>query len=76
MKDIVIEGGIIFRPDYEFHAGTIAIVDGRISDTIPDNAETIHAEGCYVIPGLTDIHFHGCMGHDFCEGTHEAFTAI
>ncbi|MBQ4430735.1 MAG: N-acetylglucosamine-6-phosphate deacetylase, partial [Synergistaceae bacterium] len=27
-------------------------------------------------PGLTDIHFHGCMGHDFCEGNNEAFTAI
>lgn len=34
------------------------------------------AAGCYVLPGLTDIHFHGCDGHDFCEGTREAFDAI
>ena len=34
------------------------------------------ATGCYVLPGLTDIHFHGCNGHDFCEGTDTAFTEI
>lgn len=76
MRDTIIEGGIIFRPDGQFHAGTISIINGRISDDIPGSAETILAEGCYVIPGLTDIHFHGCMGHDFCEGTAEAMNAI
>lgn len=32
----------------------------------------IDAAGCYVIPGLIDIHFHGCAGVDFCDGTIEA----
>ena len=76
MRDIVIEGGMIFRPDCKFHAGTVAIHDGRITDDIPSSAHRIDAEGMYVIPGLTDIHFHGCMGHDFCEGAEEALTAI
>ena len=34
------------------------------------------AEGLYAVPGLTDVHFHGCVGYDFCDGTHEAFRAI
>ena len=34
--------------------------------------QMIDAEGCYVIPGLIDIHFHGCAGVDFCDGTVEA----
>ena len=76
MKNIIIENGIIFRPDNKFHTGTIAIADGRITNDIPDDAQRINAEGLYVIPGLTDIHFHGCMGQDFCEGTDESFTAI
>lgn len=76
MNSIIIDNGIIYRPDGKFHAGTIAIKDGKITDNIPDDAQRINAEGLYVIPGLTDIHFHGCMGHDFCEGTQEAFTAI
>lgn len=32
------------------------------------DGEVTDAKGMYLIPGLTDIHFHGCMGHDFCEG--------
>ena len=40
-------------------------------------AETVvDAAGCHVIPGLTDIHFHGCMGSDCCDGTAEAFRTI
>ena len=76
MRNIIIENGAIFRPDNEFHKGTIAIINGRITSEIPEDAERIDAEGMYVIPGLTDIHFHGCMGHDFCEGTQEALRAI
>lgn len=46
------------------------------SDSLTDNSDVFDATGCYVLPGLTDIHFHGCNGHDFCEGTSEAFGKI
>lgn len=36
----------------------------------------LDAAGCYLIPGLTDIHFHGCVGHDFCDGTEESIEAM
>ena len=49
--------------------------DGRIG-TPGAGTETLDAAGLYAIPGLVDIHFHGCMGHDFCEGTEEAIQAI
>ncbi len=29
-----------------------------------------------MIPGLVDIHFHGCMGADMCDGTKEALDII
>ena len=32
----------------------------------------IDANGLMVIPGLVDIHFHGCVGSDFCDATLEA----
>ena len=38
--------------------------------------ETVDAGGGYVIPGLVDIHLHGCAGHDCCDGTPEAFRAM
>ena len=66
----------IFRPDCEFHRGELRIADGLFVNDVDSDAKIIDAEGLYVIPGLIDIHFHGCKGHDFCEGTQEAFRAI
>lgn len=30
--------------------------------------EIIEAEGFYVLPGLVDVHIHGAVGKDFCDG--------
>lgn len=38
--------------------------------------EILDGKGCYAIPGLIDIHFHGCMGEDFCNGTEQAIATI
>ena len=53
------------------NAQEIAALEQQFPDEV-----IVDASGCYLIPGLTDIHFHGCMGHDFCEGTKEAIDAI
>ena len=42
----------------------------------PDGSGEGKDEECYVIPGLVDIHFHGCMGEDFCDGSMEAIRTI
>ena len=62
--DIVIEGERFAAVDPQGTAATAA--DGQVLD----------ASGCYVVPGLIDLHFHGCVGHDFCDGTEEAIDAI
>lgn len=76
MQSVNIINGRVFRPDGKFHADSLAISDGFITYTPQADAQIIDAENLYIIPGLTDIHFHGCNGHDFCEGTPEAFRAI
>lgn len=76
MQSYIVRNGNIFRPDNTFHAGDMYISGDVITSTSPENAEIIDAEGLYIIPGLTDIHFHGCAGHDFCEATSEALQAI
>lgn len=70
-----IKNGIIFRPDNKFHEGDIS-VSGEIITSNSEDSEIIDASNLYIIPGLTDIHFHGCKGNDFCDGTIEAFNAI
>lgn len=68
-------------PDASDTNTTKTSMDTAASDSVnsPDLAEdtsVFDAAGCYVLPGLTDIHFHGCDGYDFCDGTWEAFDAI
>lgn len=48
-------------------------VDSR--EKVTDKTE-IDGTGCVAVPGLTDIHFHGCAGYDFCDGTKEAMDAM
>lgn len=36
----------------------------------------IDGSGCYAVPGLTDIHLHGCAGYDFCDGSEAAIEAM
>lgn len=76
-----IINGLVFREEGAFEPATVYLYGDRIVSeeaySASDADETItDAEGCYVIPGLTDIHFHGCMGSDCCDGTEEAFRVI
>ena len=38
--------------------------------------EVLDGDGAYAIPGLIDLHFHGCKGDDFCDGNEEAIERI
>lgn len=43
--------------------------DGRfVEEAARAEGETVDASGCYVIPGLVDLHFHGSAGADISDG--------
>ena len=46
------------------------------SAAVVEDTDVVDAAGMYLIPGLTDIHFHGCMGADLCDGMVEAVEKI
>jgi N-acetylglucosamine-6-phosphate deacetylase len=76
-----IQNGLIFQENGSFVPGTLYLVNERIVsaqeyETVSGTETVIDADGAYVIPGLTDIHFHGCMGADCCDGTEEAFRTM
>ncbi len=75
---MIIKNASVFTEEGKFAKQDIYIKDGKfvMSAEEADGEEIIDAEECFAIPGLTDIHFHGCMGHDFCDGTREAITAM
>ncbi len=72
-----IRGAKVFEEDGTFQERTVYVENGKIVDGkgSPQN-EIIDASGLYAIPGLIDIHFHGCVGNDFSNGTHEAIYKI
>lgn len=84
LKKII--NGTVFEENGSFVPRTVYLLGERIASqeeylaaleqSGSDSEETIDAAGNYVIPGLTDIHFHGCMGSDCCDGTVEAFHTM
>ena len=69
-----ITNALVYDGD-SFVSKDIFIENGIFTES-DDSAEVIDANGCYAIPGLIDLHFHGCMGYDFCDHTAEALQAI
>ena len=49
------------------------VVEGEVN---APGVEVLDAEGAYVSPGFINIHVHGGDGHDFMDGTEEAFLQI
>ena len=71
---MIIKNVIVYTEDKKFTAGGIVIHDDKIdniytTENVPDmiGEEGIDGRGAYAIPGLIDLHFHGCMGDDFCD---------
>lgn len=67
---MIITGGAVFQEDKTFAVRDLYIEDGRIvsSPEQVTDKNVINAEGLLVLPGLIDIHSHGAVGHDFCDG--------
>lgn len=74
--NMIIKNVKVFTEEKKFIDGTICIRDGLFTDESLQDDVVIDGEGCYAIPGLVDVHFHGCVGHDFCDGTAEAIEKL
>ncbi len=78
---MIIKNVKVYTEDKTFEDGEILIQNGvfansRAAGEVQKDEEVIDGEGCYAVPGLIDIHFHGCKGFDFCDGTKEAIAGI
>lgn len=60
--------------------GSVLISNGKIlevtnSDLAVIGAKVIDVKGMYIVPGFIGMHIHGGGGHDYTEGTVEAFES-
>jgi N-acetylglucosamine-6-phosphate deacetylase len=77
-KRLKICNGRVITPYRLIENGTVLIDEGKITRVCTGyvdfpGAQTIDAQNNYVSPGFIDIHTHGGGGHDFMDGTVEAF---
>lgn len=75
-----IHNGKVLTP-YRIIQGTVIVEDGRIKEVAEGNIDVtgaveIDAKGQFIAPGFIDIHIHGGGGHDFMDGSEEAFLKI
>lgn len=81
-EEKIFTKGMIVIKDDRFDKVLTGAETGKASEDMKDAAgdyageEVVDGEGAYAVPGLIDIHFHGCKGYDFCDGTVEAIEAI
>ena len=70
-----ITGGQVFDLEQGFVSRDVCF-DGEKLEQSSGDGKTYDASGCYVIPGLTDLHFHGCKGEDFSDATPEGLQIM
>lgn len=81
---MLIKNVKVYTEEKKFISGMIRIEEGIIKEVLDESAkidliseeEILDGKGNYAIPGLIDLHFHGCKGYDFCDGTIEALKEI
>ena len=68
LKDRIIEGPALLYTD---------VIEGVVPiGSVPADTEVIDAKGKYVAPGLIDMHIHGYLGKDVCDGEEESIRTI
>ena len=68
LKDRILDNSAVLYSD---------IIEGIVpSDKLSDGCEIIDANGGFITPGFIDLHIHGYLGKDVCDGEEESIRAI
>lgn len=68
LKDRIVENSALLFSD---------VIEGIVNENaIPNDAEIIDAKDGYIAPGLIDLHIHGYLGKDVCDGEEESIRTI
>ena len=67
-RDRIVEGKALLISDR---------IEGVVpAESVPEGIEKTDCGGGYIAPGLIDIHIHGYLGKDVCDGTEDSIFTI
>ena len=72
---MVIKNAKVYTEEFLFEEKDIQVEDGEFVSEASQK-EIVYADDLYAIPGLVDIHLHGCVGKGFSDGDAEAIEKI
>ncbi len=68
LKDRILDGNAVLYSN---------VIEGILPcDKLPEDIEIIDAKGGYITPGFIDLHIHGYLGKDVCDGEEESIRTI
>lgn len=68
LKDRIVESSALLYSN---------VIEGVVPlGSVPEDAEIIDAKGGYIAPGLIDMHIHGYLGKDVCDGEEKSIRTI
>ena len=75
---MLLKNAVVYNEDFEPNRADLAVEGEKIAGIGQVNAggECLDLSGYTIIPGLIDMHIHGCAGFDASDGTPEALEAM
>ena len=72
-----INNVLVYTEQHKFVSGSMELDSGIIKKiALTGDDESSADDVLYAIPGLVDIHFHGCMGADLCDAEHDTIGIL
>lgn len=75
---MLFKNAMVYNEDFDLVRADVATEGAVITGigTTVTSEESIDLTGCTLLPGLIDMHIHGCAGHDTGEATPQALEAM
>lgn len=75
---MILKNAMLFDEHFNLVKADVAVRGGKIERVAPglEGGDVHDFSGCVIAPGFVDIHIHGCVGVDTCDGTRDSIAKM
>ncbi len=74
---MLLKNGRVLCGDFEFKSVSVVTEGDRIAAVGETHGDSVlDCTGCYVVPGLIDVHTHGCLGYDYLSADEKGLSEM